>query len=821
MTIKLLAAYGPYPINSIVTLDAGTEAGLIAANQATSTLTGGVPYTAPRGQKQYLPVMVEVDTTNPGGGIALSAGARTIYPVESPPSDENRLIATDYLPYLVLAENSRYVIGTTTVNEIKRYSVADGTESIGVTPATCYAGDGATLITNGQVLSAWAWDDYQLVQIRDVTTNEYLLYKSVDDLATCGANAPSYDDGKPIARVGWSADKSSASGSISIMRGWSLVRAKNRRGEDVVVWGQYTSIDPSPQSHVFQSRDQCDTWECVLELNTGGTELVRHCHAVAFDPYEQEFWICYGDSSTSAYYVWDGIHPIPPNTPANQASKYTGWRGMDRFNAPGGLAGNAIQVTTLQFTPDEVIAPVDNGFTHRGVYALSRDLTRYERITDPDVIQQPVGHSLFSSAMCPRTGTIIASSLIETGYEDVTKDFVLWVWAATPSGNYRDWQRVARYMLTTSDTSSRSHMTFYARPDGSILIGSTRGAGKNYSSTAVCKISGVCGVAGDDTEVEPIHPVYWVQSSGNDTTGDGYSPKSAWKTVQKALKLSLCTHGALIHVGPGRTSEGSGNALTINANPRPAQKNYPAVVRGAGRRATVLEVDTLGNAFSHSVVCPYRFESLSCVNKQSGTWFSQGALAGNTKVEFRDVYLDPKGNFVRAESGNTVLREFEAKSGTLIRGAYGNNQSVYVASGVHIGPVRLMEWSGGAGSSATVEHVTGIGQTGALVEVLAAAVTLPTVRNCAESGGAPIIKDQRTVKTPADGVVEYNVANAASTGLVGGDVGSVVAADLRIIGTTGMPMPGSPLIGTAGPSSVTADVVGLQFGSPRNVGAWG
>lgn len=72
MTIKLLAAYGPYPINSIVTLDAGTEAGLIAANQATSTLTGGVPYTAPRGQKQYLPVMVEVDTTNPGGGVRLA-----------------------------------------------------------------------------------------------------------------------------------------------------------------------------------------------------------------------------------------------------------------------------------------------------------------------------------------------------------------------------------------------------------------------------------------------------------------------------------------------------------------------------------------------------------------------------------------------------------------------------------------------------------------------------------------------------------------------------------------------------------------------------
>ena len=47
MTIKLLAAYGKYPPNAIITLDSATEAGLIAAAQATATLTGGVVWTDP------------------------------------------------------------------------------------------------------------------------------------------------------------------------------------------------------------------------------------------------------------------------------------------------------------------------------------------------------------------------------------------------------------------------------------------------------------------------------------------------------------------------------------------------------------------------------------------------------------------------------------------------------------------------------------------------------------------------------------------------------------------------------------------------------
>jgi hypothetical protein len=43
MTIRLLAAYGSYACNAIVTLDAATETGLVASGQATTNLAGGVP----------------------------------------------------------------------------------------------------------------------------------------------------------------------------------------------------------------------------------------------------------------------------------------------------------------------------------------------------------------------------------------------------------------------------------------------------------------------------------------------------------------------------------------------------------------------------------------------------------------------------------------------------------------------------------------------------------------------------------------------------------------------------------------------------------
>lgn len=60
MTIRLLTPYSKYPGNAIVTLDAATEAGLIAAKQASSDTTGGVLWVEPAVPNQRYSAQIEV-----------------------------------------------------------------------------------------------------------------------------------------------------------------------------------------------------------------------------------------------------------------------------------------------------------------------------------------------------------------------------------------------------------------------------------------------------------------------------------------------------------------------------------------------------------------------------------------------------------------------------------------------------------------------------------------------------------------------------------------------------------------------------------------
>lgn len=71
MTIRLLAQYGNYPPNSLVTLDAATETGLVADKTATTNLTGGSVYVPNTGSLNTLPF------GGGGGGGATTFAALT------------------------------------------------------------------------------------------------------------------------------------------------------------------------------------------------------------------------------------------------------------------------------------------------------------------------------------------------------------------------------------------------------------------------------------------------------------------------------------------------------------------------------------------------------------------------------------------------------------------------------------------------------------------------------------------------------------------------------------------------------------------------
>jgi hypothetical protein len=78
MTIRLLCAYSIYPQNAIVTLDAGTEAGLVTAKIASTTLTGGVAYVPPVPPTQYSRASVVKDGAGAVIGISDANGARVV-----------------------------------------------------------------------------------------------------------------------------------------------------------------------------------------------------------------------------------------------------------------------------------------------------------------------------------------------------------------------------------------------------------------------------------------------------------------------------------------------------------------------------------------------------------------------------------------------------------------------------------------------------------------------------------------------------------------------------------------------------------------------
>jgi hypothetical protein len=98
MTIRLLTAYDKYPINAIITLDAGTETGLIGAKMASADTAGGVPYVVPVAPNQRMPAQVEMDPSGAIIGLAHVDGRRIlVIAAAAPVNADGRADGTIYV----------------------------------------------------------------------------------------------------------------------------------------------------------------------------------------------------------------------------------------------------------------------------------------------------------------------------------------------------------------------------------------------------------------------------------------------------------------------------------------------------------------------------------------------------------------------------------------------------------------------------------------------------------------------------------------------------------------------------------------------------
>ncbi len=75
MTIRLLCAYAKYPVNAIVTLDAGTENGLVNAKMASTDTTGGNVYIEPPAPSRSVAANLVYDYVNSLLGLASIDGS--------------------------------------------------------------------------------------------------------------------------------------------------------------------------------------------------------------------------------------------------------------------------------------------------------------------------------------------------------------------------------------------------------------------------------------------------------------------------------------------------------------------------------------------------------------------------------------------------------------------------------------------------------------------------------------------------------------------------------------------------------------------------
>ena len=194
MTIRLLAARGHYPVNAIVTLDAGTEAGLVAAKLAEFNLTGGTPYVAPTLPNQRFDAQIEVDPA--GAVVGLVADGKVI------------AIGGGYTPPISQYDRALIIPQIRQANAVKGLSrnINDAQYVGAITDAEVYDTEpGALSVVGGTKALAFQWEkmlwdlsagESLLIQARvkviGATTGSQVLFGNSDGSAVEGFNVTQY-----------------------------------------------------------------------------------------------------------------------------------------------------------------------------------------------------------------------------------------------------------------------------------------------------------------------------------------------------------------------------------------------------------------------------------------------------------------------------------------------------------------------------------------------------------------------------------------------------------------------------------------------------
>lgn len=219
--------------------------------------------------------------------------------------------------------------------------------------------DAGAAITAGDVTCAWWLSETRFLFVgRKLSNNKYYLWlcNYNGSAWTVGANSALFDDQKPVLALGlYSGGQADLSG---ILHSRSL--AVKSSTEAVIgeynINGSRVSGSTNDAVRVYRTTDGGVTWTAILTFNTSGNQI-RHCHAVRYDPFDDKWYMVFGDDPNSAVLRWDGSSSSPAaNTPLTQAGigSTSGWEVMHD------TAGLECRSGDLAIHPDSVHYMADN-----------------------------------------------------------------------------------------------------------------------------------------------------------------------------------------------------------------------------------------------------------------------------------------------------------------------------------------------------------------------------------------------------------------------------------------------------------------------------
>lgn len=358
-------------------------------------------------------------------------------------------------------------------------------------------------------------------------------------------------------------------------------------GSTALLYGQYnvngsrTPGSTNDAVRLLRSDDLGATWYEVTRWNTdGSTRNIRHIHCVKQDPITKRIYVATGDSNAeSCIYSWDGASTWPINvSPANtvQSSGLKVIYGAQRFRAVDILFRDSY----MYWMPD-----TNSGSTN---YASDIGIWR----VDTQFAEQPQRVSSAGAHLVGNAGWLVAETDDGTAYwctgvDTPTAGFVHSAIIAS-NRSLSEWKAVGAFRAANL---SQPAPYGFAAIGNTVYHSTSNGSGKGAENT-VWFIESPFYFRGDLStvyELDTIHPVYWVDPVSGSNANNGWSPSSAFASVDYAAAGDRATYGARIQLPEGVYNY-SGDTVNpkINANARGGDVVEPCYIQGHSATRSLL-----------------------------------------------------------------------------------------------------------------------------------------------------------------------------------------------------------------------------------------